>query len=198
MKKVLIFSVYLIGTMLFLLLLEFSTIQCFYITLFAMMGVFLVDVIIDREWMKPLLWSCAWYFLLFMFYICLGNVHICQTDEGKIEVYSPLYTRTLITEATAADTLILNSSLERCYSDVSAKQEEFYFVYKDGMAHIFNRMNEIMVVDKKELSLSRKSWQGITIDVLKVRENYWDLNGKLIDEDWRPYISDVTPVDPNI
>jgi len=201
MKKGLLFSVYSIATAIFLILLDYSTIICFYVTLCAMFVLFFADVIIDKEWklIKPLLWSCLGGFLLFIFYISLGNVHICQTDEGKIEVYSPLCTRTLITEATATDTLVLNSSLERWYDQLSPNQTEFYLVYKDdGSVHVFNRMKEVMVADSKELSISQRVWRGIPIDVLKIRDDYYDLNGQIINESWHPYISDVTPVDPNL
>lgn len=188
---------YLIATAIFLMLLDYSTITCFYVILCAMLVGFLVDVIIDREWMKPLLSSCAWFFLIFMFYICMGRIHICQTDVGT-DVYSPLYTRVLVSDVKKIDTLFLNSSIERWYDQLSPKQAEFYLVYKDeGLVHVFNRQREVMAADKKELSLSQRFWRGIPVDVIKIGDEYFDLNGKLIDESWYP-ITDVTPADPNL
>lgn len=199
MKKVLIFSVYLIGTVLFLLLLEFSTITCFYVILCAMLVGFFVDVIIDREWMKPLLWSCAWFFSLFLIYISFTKIHICQTDRGT-DVYSPLYTRVLVSDVKEIDTLVLNSSIERWYDQLSPKQAEFYFLTKgdgDGLVHVFNRQREVMAADRNELSIAQQTWRGIPVDVLKIGDEYYDLNGHIIAEGWYP-ITDVTPADPNL
>lgn len=198
MKKGLLFSVYLIATVVFLVLLDYSTITCFYIVLCAMLVGFFIDIIIDREWIKPLLWSCLYFFSLFLIYISVAKIHICQTDEST-NVYSPLYTRVLVCDVKEIDTLVLNSSIERWYDQFSPKQTEFYLVYKDdGSVHVFNRMKAVMVVETKELSISQRVWRGIPIDVLKIRDDYYDLNGQIINESWRPYISDITPADPNL
>lgn len=201
MKNGTIFSLYLIVTAIFLMLLDISPIYCFYVTLCAMLVLFFIDVMIDKEWkpIKSLLWSCLYFFSLFLIYISVGKVHIYHTDKGEIDIYTPLYTQRLVSDVKRIDTLALNSSIERWYDQLTPKQAEFYLVYKDdGFVHVLNRIKEIIVADKKDLSINQRVWQGNIIDVLKIRDKYYDLNGHVIDENWHPYISDVTPVDPNL
>lgn len=188
---------YLIATVVFLMMLECSTITCFYVILCAMLVGFFVDVIIDREWIKPLLWACLYFFSIFVIYISVAKIHICQTDEG-FHVYSPLYTRVLISDVKEIDTLVLNSSIERWYDQLSPKQSEFYFLTKgDGLVHVFNRQREVMAADSKELSIGQRPWRGIPVDVLKIGDECYDLNGHIITDGWNP-VHDVTPADPNL
>jgi len=190
---------YLIATAIFLMLLDYSTITCFYVILCAMLVGFFVDVIFDREWIKPVLWTCLYFFSLFVIYISAGKIHICETGVGT-DVYSPLYTRVLISDVKEIDTLVLNSSIERWYDQLSPKQAEFYFLTKsdgDGLVHVFNRQREVMAADRNKLSIAQQTWRGIPVDVLKIGDECYDLNGHIIAEGWYP-VHDVTPADPNL
>lgn len=143
---------YLITTVVFLVLLDHSSFTCFYVILCAMLVGFFVDVIFDREWIKPVLWTCLYFFSLFVIYISAGKIHICETGVGT-DVYSPLYTRVLI--------------------------------------------SDVKEIDRNKLSIAQQTWRGIPVDVLKIGDECYDLNGHIIAEGWYP-VHDVTPADPNL
>lgn len=193
MKKMLFFYVFLGLSV--LIVLDYSITVCTYlVSVYLLLSV--LFFLYKKNVNMPILWSFFYIWGIVILYICFGKIHISNAD-GKITVYSPLYTRTLLVDAENADTIILCDGIECFYGQFAPKQSEFYFLIKDDTLHVFNRMREVMA--SKDLTLDKRFSHGIAIDVLHAADNnVYSLYGEVLDAGWSPRIIDTTPFDPNM
>ncbi len=192
MKKVLFFYVFLGLSV--LVVIDYSITVCNYlVSVYLLLSV--LFFLYKKKVSMPILWSFFYILGLVILYICFGKIHISNYN-GKITVYSPLYTRTVLADAESADTLVLCDGIESYYGQLTSKQSEFYFLIKDDTLHVFNRMREVMA--SKDLTLDKWRSHGIAIDVLHADNKVYTLYGEIIDAGWRPRIIDTTPIDNTI
>lgn len=154
---------------------------------------FIKNKVIARE----ILWLGGLFYVCFFVYICNAKIRVNNIDKRTVTILSPLGTRTLA-QGSRVDSVSLRSGINSFYNTLSAKREDFYFVYNEDSVHIFNHYHEVVSADKDLLSICHRSYKGVEIDLFKIGECYYSLDGKVVDDNWRCPITDITPIDPNM
>lgn len=119
------------------------------------------------------------------------EIHIIEEASDGIAIKSPYYTHTLET-GERIDTMQLQSYYTKSGSRFSVKTEPFYLLYDGLHCSVYNRYGKILDIDKT-FSIKAKDFGHGHINYIRVGDQAFDMRGTLINEDYSPYVSDVTP-----
>lgn len=134
------------------------------------------------------------YYGLFFYWLIFAAIHLKHIDASHVALYSPLLWHK-IDEGEKVDTLSLRSHVDCEYYSHTEHVEVFYFLTVRDSIHIYNRFDLKMKIPKRHSIIQQPYYGGVLVDLIQTEGCVYSLDGELIDENWRPRIHDITPID---
>lgn len=138
-----------------------------------------------------------YYALLFGYMFC-GGIHIKHIDN-HVEVYSPLWQK--LEDAERIDTLQLRTSVELMYTLYSERKDEVYFLKQKDSIFVYNRYRKILTMQQGKYNIIQREYYGVLVDLIDNEGKIYScFDGARVDSNskWKPYVRDVTPIEPSI
>lgn len=135
------------------------------------------------------------YYVMFFGFVLFGSIHVKYVDSNRVNVYSPLWHK--LQEGERVDTIELRASVELEYTSYRERFDEHYFLYSKDSVFVYNRLRKVLSI-KKDFTIIERPYYGVMVDLLKDENGVvYSLYGAEVDSSWKPYVRDVTPVDPS-